>query len=656
MVRQIFALIIGVDNYESNDIWNLQSAAKDARKVEQWLVRDFQVPRSHVCRLLNSQATKRNIEDMFMSHLVNNPAIEPGDALIVYFAGHGSSICAPAGWFDQGRGDVPVLCPYDYDVKASARLTNAGISDRSLHAMLQDLAQVKGDNITLILDTCFSLPPSGDIEPKERHHIRFTPTRKAKPEDLLSGLWRSAIPHKAEPFAQRGFTGTTSSSHVVLAACGTGWAATERDEGGNFTCALLSMCESRPLHKLIYSDVPRELGPFMEDHQHAACAGANVDRLLFNGVPFAIDPQLVYAASHDDQIRVDAGAIHGVTVGTEFTLHSHNHKGSLNPSLGAFVVTEVSSTWCLAEPGSPTKHAPRGGWARIARWNNQTPFYVNVKPSFSSLCRRSRLVRKLPSKPADVSKKLGVKLARVDAAENADLTVRVRRSQGLSLERRDPLLAGNCATEVFVTANGTHAELRIVEAAARFHMHLYRNNPSRPLADLVSMELVRLDSSTWKPVSPDLLVNGRAELVDDHNSAIYAVVLHNRSDADLWPYLAYMDAGGYYNISMIYHPDPAAPIAPLRRRSSMVIGSGSTESEALSFALADGVDRGSGFLKLFLSTAYTTMTLLEQGPALTSVKHAAIPSKSSKLSKTELDDTMWDTLLASVTVVRAALC
>ncbi|CDO69207.1 hypothetical protein BN946_scf185042.g109 [Trametes cinnabarina] len=653
MARQTFALIIGIDKYESNDIWNLNSAAKDARTIEQWLVRDLQVPRGHICKLLDSQATKRGIEDTFMSHLVNNPNIEPGDALVLYFAGHGSSIRAPAEWFDQGRGDVPVLCPYDYDVKASSRHVNAGISDRSLQAMLQDLAQVKGDNITLILDTCFSLPPTSDIEPKERHHIRFTPTRKARPEDLLACLWRSAIPHKAEPFAQRGFTGAASSSHVVLAACGSGWAATERDEGGNFTCALMTLKESRPLHKLTYADVAHELGSIMEDHQLAACAGANVDRLLFNGVPFPTDPHLVSASSYEDRMCIDAGAVHGVLVGTEFTLHSHNHKGSLNPTIGTFVAIEVFSTWCFADSSVPTKHTPRGGWARIVRWHNRTPFYVNVKPSFS-LCRRARLVSKLPSKPADVSNKHGVKIARVDCAETADLTVRVR-SQGLLLERRDPLIAGNCASEVSVTAIGTHAELRIVEAAARFHMHLYRDNPSKPLADLVSMELVRLNPCTWKPVSPNLLVDGRAELVDYQKGSIYAVVIHNRSDVDLWPYLAYMDAGGYYNISMVYHPDPAAPFAPLRRRSSMIIGSGTTESEALSFALADGLDRGSGFLKLFLSTTYTTLTLLEQCPTLTSVKHAGIPSKSSKLAKTELDDTLWDTLLASVTVVRPAL-
>ncbi|KAI8993906.1 caspase domain-containing protein [Trametes punicea] len=652
MARQLFALIIGIDKYESGDIWNLRSARKDARRFEQWLVRDLQVPCNQIRTLLDSQATKRNIEDTFMSHLVNNAAIEPGDALVVFFAGHGSSIRAPSGWFDQGRGDVPVLCPYDYDTKVSAGCVNAGISDRSLHAMLQDLAQVKGDNITLILDACFSLPPSSDVEPKERHCIRYTPTYKAKPEDLLAGLWRSAIPHMAEPFAYRGFTGTTSTSHVVLAACGTGCAAMESEKGGDFTRALMALKDSRPIHKLTYLDVPNELRPYMMDkHQYAACAGANADRILFDGVPFSTDTQLVCASYREGRMQIDVGAMHGVSVGTEFSLHLHNCKGSLNLSSATFVATEVFSTRCLAEPRTPEKQVIRAGWARITRWNNQTPFLVNVKPSFWSFCRRSRLVSNIPSRTTEVAQNHGVKLARAKSAKSSDLTVRLRY-KGLLLERRDPLIAGSCARDVRVGTTGVRSELRTIEAAARFHMHVYRNNASRPLADLVSMELVRLDSSTWLPISSNLLMKGRAELVDDEKGAIYAVVLRNHSDVDLWPYLAYFDAGGYYNISMVYHPDPGASVAPLRRRSYMVIGSGTTESEALSFALVDGVDRGTGFLKLFLSTVPTTMTLIEQGPALTSIKHSTPLGGWSGGIKATAEDTAWDTLLASITVVR----
>ena len=94
-----------------------------------------------------------------MKHLVNNPAIEPGDAIIFYFAGHGSSLRAPKGWFGHNSKSVEVLCSYDHDTKGpSGRVP--GLSDRSLHAMMKDLASVKGDNITLILDCSFQTPTS----------------------------------------------------------------------------------------------------------------------------------------------------------------------------------------------------------------------------------------------------------------------------------------------------------------------------------------------------------------------------------------------------------------------------------------------------------------------------------------------------------------
>ncbi|KAH9892774.1 hypothetical protein C8Q73DRAFT_72426 [Cubamyces lactineus] len=646
MTRQTFALLIGINEYQSADIWNLRSAKKDARRVEQWLVHDLLVPPGHICTLLDSQATKRNIEDRFTSHLVHNPSIEPGDALIVYFAGHGSSLRAPPAWLKRGHGDVSVLCPYDYDTKIASGRFNAGISDESLDVMLRDLAEAKGDNITVILDTCFSLP-SGHIDPLERRAIRFTPTRKAKPEDLLAGLWQgSTHSRKAPSEGSRGFTEVNHTSHTVVAACAAGWAAVEREDGGNFTSAFMALKDSRALHKLTYADLPLELRPYMGDHQDAVCSGANADRILFDGVPFASDNHFVAAAPHDEKhLRIDAGAMHGITVGTEFSLHAHNHKGSLNLPLGTFVVTEVFATWCLAEPDHSGKEAQRGGWAQVTRWNTETPFRVDVQPSFLSLRRRARLVRKLQSKPA-----VAISCARPSKA--ADLAVSLQ-SNGLTLERHDPLIVGTCAKEVHVPSAQTRTDLRIVEAAARFHMHLHRTNPAQPLANLVSMELYRLHPSTWTPIGPNLLHNGRAELVHKAD-AIYAIVLHNRSGVDLWPYLAYMDAGGYYNISMVYHPHVLSSSPPLRRRSQMIIGSGNTESDALSFSLADGINRGTGFLKLFVSTTPTSMALLEQGAVRRSFKQPFDDmTYFGKGCIARAGNTVWDTQLTSVTVARS---
>ena len=84
----------------------------------------------------------------------------------------------------------------------------------------------------------------------------------------------------------------------------------------------------------------------------------------------------------------------------------------------------------------------------------------------------------------------------------------------------------------------------------------------------------------------------------------------------------------------------------------MVIGSGSTESEALSFALGDGADHGSGFLKLFVSTTYTSMTMLEQGPPTAVAQPLYVVNGRANTEKVIPDGALWDSLLASITVVR----
>jgi hypothetical protein len=87
----------------------------------------------------------------------------------------------------------------------------------------------------------------------------------------------------------------------------------------------------------------------------------------------------------------------------------------------------------------------------------------------------------------------------------------------------------------------------------------------------------------------------------------------------------------------------------------MTIGTGTVGSEALAFALNDGEPYNSGFLKLFLSTAYAPMNLVEQGsptsgprPVL-GVSPPAITGKPGVAPPKEL----WDTMMACVTVVRA---
>ncbi|EEB91742.1 hypothetical protein MPER_09853, partial [Moniliophthora perniciosa FA553] len=177
MPTRLFAVIVGIDQYKSGDTWNLQSCVDDAKRMRRWLRDDLGVPREHNPPLLDEQASKQNIETELVNHLLRNDAIERGDAIFIYFACHGSTMKAPSEWFMSklGRNSVEVLCSYDHDTRHSEGRV-AGISARSMNGFLHQLASVKGDNITLMIDSCFC-PPDG--RSRERQSTRWTSTNKA---------------------------------------------------------------------------------------------------------------------------------------------------------------------------------------------------------------------------------------------------------------------------------------------------------------------------------------------------------------------------------------------------------------------------------------------------------------------------------------------
>ena len=337
------------------------------------------------------------------------------------------------------------------------------------------------------------------------------------------------------------------------------------------------------------------------------CVGLRKHRRIFNGVPFMHDARYVQFNLYDDEkFRIDAGAIHGVTEGTEFSFHQHNHSGSLNPVIATCSAMEVHPTWCLARSRSSSKTLFDSGWARVTRWNNRIPFHIHIRRSIFQFFRRLRLRRCFPTTSDALQIRPGVNIVRVRDPAQADLSIKLRR-RDILMDRNDPLITSNARRVIELSSTQTSSDLRVIEAAARFHIHLYRRNPERPLFNNVSMDLFRLNSADWTRTGGNLIVEGRAQIVDDEKSSIYSVVLHNWSNVDLWPYLVYMDSSGY-GISMLYHPDPSLPHPPLRRQSDLFIGSGTTDSEALSFTLADGVNEGAGFLKLFVSTVFTPMS------------------------------------------------
>ncbi|KAJ7158866.1 hypothetical protein C8R46DRAFT_403062 [Mycena filopes] len=368
---RLFGLIIGIDQYKSGSIWNLESCVDDAKNVQRWLLKDLKVPKDRVCMLLDKDATKDNVERSFSSHLIENTNIQRGDAILFYFAGYGSTVRSP----ERHVSSTEVLCTYDFGQE------KAGISACTLRTMLLELSRVKGDNITIILDSCFSPPPNI----RDRRNTRWTPADKESlPRDAFvsrpTGLGRN------DPRSV-GFVHAVES-YTLLAASGGGEKASEGKGGGRFTSALLETARETPLHNMSCTGMIKHIRTKMGGDQHPFAAGLNAKRPLFDAVPFIPDTRYIQAEFADDfkLLRIGLGAVHGVVEGTELSVHLHNYCGSCNPVMASASVIHVYPSWSFAQTKSSV---PPGCWVQIRRLNNRGVFNMELKANISSsLLRR----------------------------------------------------------------------------------------------------------------------------------------------------------------------------------------------------------------------------------------------------------------------------
>lgn len=149
--RQMFALLIGIDHYESSGIPRLSGAVADTEDVLQFLY-TLSVPLENIQVLRDCSASRQSIIDSFRN-LRDNPRIKPGDAIVIYFAGHGDEILAPPGWeVGETSGMIQVLIPHDYCQTSGKEIVPA-IPDRTVGALLEDIAEKKGNNIVRTMNS-----------------------------------------------------------------------------------------------------------------------------------------------------------------------------------------------------------------------------------------------------------------------------------------------------------------------------------------------------------------------------------------------------------------------------------------------------------------------------------------------------------------------
>ncbi|KAJ2921621.1 hypothetical protein H1R20_g15474, partial [Candolleomyces eurysporus] len=244
---RLFALIIGIDGYtQETGFDRLKGAVRDADRIRSWLTDDLNVPPSQI-RDLRDKAATRNAIIKALEDLPTDSRIQRDDPILIYYAGHGTEAPAPKKW----RWDSPqiqMLVPWDFKHREGLSCITHGIPDRTLGVLLTKLAAEKGNNITVILDSCHS--GSGTRSGSDIR-VRGGPCEGDIPEDLDDHLVKKESSHRGARVPDK-FRHHGLRSHVLLAACAPHERAHEVKTSGAFTDALLGALKGANTAELTY--------------------------------------------------------------------------------------------------------------------------------------------------------------------------------------------------------------------------------------------------------------------------------------------------------------------------------------------------------------------------------------------------------------------
>ncbi|KAG8825464.1 hypothetical protein FRC17_008636 [Serendipita sp. 399] len=372
MLDNLFALLIGINNYSpKSELTPLRGSVADVEAVKGYLRETLHVPAENITTLLNTQATRVNIIKG-IQNLANNTEIPPGSPILIYFAGHGSEADAPKSWGPRGT-KVQLIIPYDFHVfKKGVGLEGMvrAIPNRTMSALLEDLAQAKGDNIIVILDSCYAGAGT------QRGRGRSIQVDERIDKDLDREIWSAMEEKKKAVQVERvgistGFEYYGDASHVLMAACAPDETAKEINGRGSFTKALLKTITTFGIENMTYDSLIKRLPPLLGTHT--------------NGSFYEVETK-----GHEYVLR--AGSIHGVTRGSEFSIHTS--VDTTSDQIGTVIARTVYSITSFVEfPGGPPDNLPSTFFAIQTTFLKPKTLrlHINDDKELKNLCRRLKV-------------------------------------------------------------------------------------------------------------------------------------------------------------------------------------------------------------------------------------------------------------------------
>ncbi|KAF8809408.1 hypothetical protein BYT27DRAFT_7187712 [Phlegmacium glaucopus] len=617
----ILALVIGINKYPSSSESCLQFAVEDADTFEQFLKQRLNVPDANIISLRDEQASRAEILSGFIS-LRDNAKYERDEAaIIIYYAGHGAQTSKPDGWQDWVTGQhIEMLCPSDIHSLNGDHVVE-GIPDRTISVLLNEISDVKGNNITLILDCCCSagMNRGEELEELENCVIR----RISNPPQIKNSTDQELWSHGTRSGnISDGFYGKFNASHVLLAACGRDQLAHEHPKikHGFFTSSLMKVLGGNDINTLTYTSLMHKMK--MPPWQTPHCEGQGVYRRLFNNRALGADSSFILAKretpKRTSSLLLEAGAAQGITVGSRMAVHASNLleiAGSPNPCLGYLTVTSVGPITSVLEIPPDTKDIqyPKLFYYCLIEYR--------ASRKIALYCEDRRWLETIF--PPEEHNQSAIII--VDDMQSCDLQLAVFSGK-VYFDRHNALVAPHIGTRISHTIDvGDESAIRnVVKSSLNFYHHLTRTgsddfrNVWMELKNLIPIDDFDQD---FTPIGENLIADEPATIVVDEFASL-GMTIFNQTELFLYPYLFYFDPTDLTIIEWYTPPFGAGPShlttkldAPLPPKSMLTIGYGNGGANPWQFMFREGDKKDIGFFKLFLSTCPSSFSsILQQSP------------------------------------------
>lgn len=228
MTAKLYALLIGINQYQNKNIRTLQGCVADVELLEKYLGGIVPPQALQLKTLTEEAATKANVCATILSHFKDATA---GDTLLLYFAGHGcKEQMHPAfARFEKEPYLKALVCHDSLDSATS-------LADKEIRYLFHQIfVHTNGARLIFITDACHS----GGVSRMQIARERLGP--EAPQRNWKSFVFGDILPESVLSASSTLSEVLPQGIHIHLAACEPDQTAVEINENGIFTSHLIEV-------------------------------------------------------------------------------------------------------------------------------------------------------------------------------------------------------------------------------------------------------------------------------------------------------------------------------------------------------------------------------------------------------------------------------